>query len=92
MDNRIIIAVNPLIDTFCGLLITPEEGETAREVLERSVTFAEPDQYPVINLEIIAPCGNTVTYKTLDDIPDHDVPCLCGNPDHWFIKIKRKSA
>lgn len=38
-------------------------------------------------LEIsLDPCGSKVSYKTFDDIPEQDVPCPCGNPDHWMIR------
>jgi len=25
-------------------------------------------------------------YQTPADIPEHSVPCDCGNPNHWLIK------
>ncbi len=30
--------------------------------------------------------GCSVDYKTEADIPEHSVPCTCGNPKHWLIK------
>lgn len=33
-------------------------------------------------------CGNSVNYKTFDDIPNEDVPCPCGSPKHWFIQYR----
>lgn len=32
------------------------------------------------------PCGTKVSYETLDDIPQGDVPCPCGDPTHFLIK------
>lgn len=32
------------------------------------------------------PCGTTIGYETLDAIPLHDVPCPCGDPNHWLVK------
>ena len=32
--------------------------------------------------------GSFATYKTEADIPEHSVPCACGNPKHWLIKYK----
>ena len=29
------------------------------------------------------PCGTTVSYR---DIPDHDVPCPCGDKTHYIVK------
>ena len=39
-------------------------------------------------LSITMECGNSVDYRTFDDIPDVDTPCPCGNPQHWFIKYR----
>jgi len=35
------------------------------------------------------PCGETVVYETPDDVPLIDVPCPCGDPDHWLVKWGR---
>lgn len=37
----------------------------------------------VIDLD---PCGGQAVYQTWDDIPDHDVPCPCGDRTHWLIR------
>ena len=37
-------------------------------------------------LTITMPCNHSVVYETSADIPDSDVPCPCGKPDHWFIQ------
>jgi hypothetical protein len=29
--------------------------------------------------------GCSVSYKTENDVPEHSVPCTCGNPVHWLI-------
>ncbi len=40
-------------------------------------------------LQITNPeCGHSVTYRSYAEIPDIDVPCTCGNPNHWFIQYK----
>jgi len=39
-------------------------------------------------LSIELPCGESVAYKTTDDVPLVDVPCACGVPEHWFIKYE----
>ena len=31
-------------------------------------------------------CGGQITYRTADDIPLVDVPCPCGDPNHWLVK------
>ncbi len=30
--------------------------------------------------------GCSAEYKTEADVPEHSVPCTCGNPKHWLIK------
>ena len=87
ISTKNVIAINKETSSFCGLSITLNDGETVRECLERYVTFTAPAVYPNIELIISMPCGNEVRYKTLDDIPTVDTPCLCGNPNHWFVKI-----
>jgi hypothetical protein len=74
---------------FCGVCITPQNGETVRQILERCFTFVPPAVSLVIDLVIQMPCGASVTYKTLDEIPVEDVPCTCGNPHHFFVKINK---
>jgi len=34
--------------------------------------------------------GGSADYKTEADIPEHSVPCPCGNPKHWLIKYDRE--
>jgi len=40
-------------------------------------------------LTITLPCGGQATYRTVDDIPLVDVPCPCGDPNHWLIKYTK---
>ena len=39
--------------------------------------------------EVIMPCGSKVKYNTIFDIPNEDIPCPCGNPNHWLVKYER---
>ena len=32
--------------------------------------------------------GCSADYKTEFDVPEHSVPCSCGNPKHWLIKYE----
>ena len=41
--------------------------------------------YPYL---IIMPCGYKLEYKNFDDIPEEDVSCPCGNPNHWLIRYE----
>ena len=31
-------------------------------------------------------CGGRATYLTVEEVPLVDVPCPCGDPNHWLIK------
>lgn len=31
------------------------------------------------------PCGNSITIKDVNDIPDRNVECPCGDPNHYLI-------
>ena len=35
--------------------------------------------------------GCSVDYKTEADVPEHSVPCTCGNPKHWLIKYEKEN-
>ena len=35
---------------------------------------------------ITMPCGKSQEFRTAEDIPFDDLPCPCGNPEHWLIK------
>ena len=76
-------------NTLIGVQLYPAKGETVRQLFERITQFNAPSVYPRIELAIPMPCGEKVFYPTLDAIPETDVPCTCGNPNHWFIKIER---
>jgi len=39
--------------------------------------------------EVVMPCGSKVKYNTIFDIPNEDIPCPCGNPNHWLVKYER---
>lgn len=34
-------------------------------------------------------CGGQAMYRTVEDIPLVDVPCPCGNPNHWLVRWSR---
>ena len=60
----------------------------AKGVMEALEEAAEPlglDLDTAILLEVSLGCGGA-TYRTADDIPPVDVPCPCGDPNHWLIR------
>jgi hypothetical protein len=36
----------------------------------------------------ILPCGSEYAIESTDDLPTTDLPCPCGNPNHWFVKYE----
>ncbi len=41
---------------------------------------------------ITMPCGQVVICIAKADIPKQDVPCPCGDPNHWLVKYWFKYA
>jgi len=37
-------------------------------------------------IDITMPCGEVIIYYRHCDVPVKDVPCPCGDPNHWLIK------
>jgi hypothetical protein len=82
------IGIRPV--KYVGVYFQLVNVETVRECIVKWKNDVLPiiSSAPVLTIE--APCGEKVMYKTIDDVPEVDVPCSCGNPNHWFIKIERK--
>ena len=78
------------ITSFIGILIRAPAGVLSKDFIvtkESAQAYKEenPDK-PLLILEM--PCGSRAEYPTYDDIPEVDVPCPCGNPNHWLIKYE----
>ncbi len=37
-------------------------------------------------MTVTMPCGQVLKYEQFEDIPDHDVPCPCGDPNHCAVR------
>ena len=79
------------IEKVVGVFIRCGKNESPRDVLRealssRGVKFG----INTIDLAITNPCGKSIQYKKIDDVPEVDVPCSCGDPNHWFIKIEKE--
>ena len=46
------------------------------------------DKHGNMPFTITMPCGSSITYPDVDDIPIRDVPCPCGNSTHWLVKYE----
>ena len=58
--------------------------EMIRELIGLASGISSDNSKPL--LEISWPCGGYAIYHAAGDVPLVDVPCQCGNPDHWLIK------
>ncbi len=38
-------------------------------------------------ISIKMPCGSIVEYKNLYELPNYDVMCPCGNPNHKILEL-----
>jgi hypothetical protein len=37
-------------------------------------------------ITVTMPCGHQIEVGRIEDLPPYDVPCPCGNPQHWLVK------
>ena len=81
-----------------GLLITVSPGGNRKIVIAKGVMAAVNLAKKVLGtntydklVSITLPCGEEVSYDSLDALPIDDVPCRCGNATHWFIKWQEVS-
>jgi hypothetical protein len=35
-------------------------------------------------------CGNSLSLKAGDVLPSEDIPCPCGDPNHWLVKFEQR--
>ena len=64
------------------------QGHSRRAMVQKLVNQTTQMQTPPYGplLQIDWPCGGHALYHTAMDVPLVDVPCQCGDPDHWLIK------
>ena len=63
------------------LSVSCEEGAKATEEQWELVRNNLP--YP-FNVKL--PCGAKIECMNVSELPNHDVPCPCGNSLHWLVK------
>lgn len=83
IDLRKILSDDPNT-CYIGLHVSCRDElgvvSSRREFLE---VFQEQFKLP---FTIKMPCGEAIACEALEDIPLVDVPCPCGNPNHWLIR------
>jgi hypothetical protein len=55
-------------------------------ILVQAESPAHITDVPIISITM--PCGSHWELCPGDTIPIVDVPCYCGNPNHWFFKVR----
>ena len=84
---------NPKDATCIALLFQKPRNATWRkvrsELKKRLLEHAEKldgnlQSNPLFAIDM--PYGEKAIYKTFEDIPKHDIPCPCGNKNHWLVK------
>lgn len=76
-----------------GEVVQAWANEILDKSLEDGLDVNSPD-YTLLGV-YLKPCGGSATYRTIDDIPLVDVPCPCGDPNHWLIKyteVKQRNS
>jgi hypothetical protein len=80
---RIGQSSNPIIvSAEYGRIAALQLQAPSNELLEKAISDIE---FPV---EIHLPCGTVVAFDNAEDVPRHNVPCRCGNLDHFEVKIE----
>lgn len=59
--------------TYIGMAVHTGAGESRADALQR------------MRKEFVLPCGAKLL-NIHDDIPLTDVPCPCGDPNHWLLR------
>lgn len=77
-------------DSVIGLSIAYSKPFTRKSVLEY-LTRKGRLEFPIT---VVMPCKNTITFKDLENMPNVDVPCKCGEPGRYFLKydMERKGG
>jgi len=72
------------INRYIGIqLVCEKETPGWRKILEDSL---EPYRSEDGRLHVEMPCGEATSYGR-GEFPFEDVPCPCGDPNHWLVKI-----
>ena len=82
------------IGLYLGIVAPPRQRVTKRYwnmCKEKIICFViERSGLP---LEIQMPCGQKLVFKSVEEItklPIKDVPCPCGDPNHWLVKVAKR--
>lgn len=89
-DNTLMVFVLPEAKCTGILVRAPKllQRECLIDTIDQQILMngGDPENVnPYVLLEM--PCGEKMEF-TRNNIPDIDIPCPCGNPDHSMIKYE----
>jgi len=59
------------------------------ELLEAMLKMQRKYNQPEIGFTITMPCGYEQSFRESGDIPMEDLPCPCGKPERFLIKLDK---
>ncbi len=86
----------PAAHTATGLLFAYRQDMAVNPIPRRHENtwkrairdFTREELSPLFPFDFKMPCGFLGKYQSLDEVPLEDVPCPCGNPQHWFVRYR----
>ena len=67
----------------------------AEEILEKAadegLMNTDSPNFNLVHVSLEA-CGGQATYRTAEEVPLINVPCPCGDPNHWLVKWNSRPA
>lgn len=83
---------------FICLYLKCSEGQSPREEIDQWNAWHMPDCHERLTFPLTLtlkledkekPCGELVI-NSPEEFPEESVPCPCGHPNHWLLKIERE--
>lgn len=84
--DTIKVTFDAAVVDYTGLYISCRDERPDRATISRPEfleMFQEQFKFP---FTIEMPCGETITYETLKDVPLTNVACPCGDPKHRSVR------
>lgn len=50
--------------------------------------LAQAKQAALLPFSFTLPCGNTYSVDSVEQLPQDNLPCPCGDPKHWFVRYE----
>ena len=66
------------IKSYIGIAFDAPRGVNRRQFIKKTISGD--------TISVTSPCKTTVVWKSSAKLPTIDMPCPCGNPNHWLVK------